>query len=368
MTRKYFSLLLFAYTVAVVYLASTTPISPHEAKLFFTDSGIVAVLMHAGNDLLDQALFGPFLGIRVYFLLIGFASIFLYYRVTWIYLEREDDRHLATVIYMLLPGIITALVLANISILVIPLVLLFLISYERRWLWAQALLMFLIFLVHSASVIFFVSIFIYALVRKEMWLMLLSSFFMMLSFVTTRGVDISGKPSGHFLDLFALYAALFSPLLFIYFFYTMYRILLREDKNILWYISFIALLASLILSIRQRIILTDFAPYVVISIVLMLDTFNKSLRIRLPEYRRWYRVGYVSLMLVLVISSLTIIFHKMLFSVMQDPKKHFASKLYEPYWLAEKLKKEQINCYDIYDSRVAIQLRFYGIEACSKRK
>ncbi len=366
MSRKYFSLFLFIYTVAVVYLASTTPVSPHEVKLFFADESIVATLMHGGKAIVDETVFGPFLGIRLFFLLIGLVSIFLYYRVSWIYLDREEDRHTATVIYMLLPGIITALALANISILVIPIVLLFLLAYDRGWLWAQALLMFFLFMLHDASVIFFIAIFIYALIRREITLVVFSGFFLMLTFVTLQGVEIRGKPSGYFADLFGLYAALFSPLLFIYFFYTMYRILLREEKNILWYISSIALLASLVLSVRQRIILTDFAPYVVISVVLMLDTYYKSLRIRLPEYRGWYRGGFAVVILVLVMSSLTIVFHKAFFSLMTDPKKHFASRLYEPYWLAEKLKEQNLKCYDTPDGRVASQLRFYGIESCRK--
>ncbi|HHH37519.1 MAG TPA: hypothetical protein ENK77_02760 [Epsilonproteobacteria bacterium] len=366
MSRNYFALLTLVYTIAVVYLASTTPISPHEAKLFFSDYGLVATPMHAGKLLLDGWGVGPFLGIRIFFLLVGGLSIFLYYRITWIYLERENDRYLATASYMLLPGIITALTLANISILVIPVVLLFLLAYDREWLWAQALLMLILFVIHDASIIFFISIFIYTLIHKEIRLMVLSGLFLILSIVTLRVVEIGGRPSGYFADLFGLYAALFSPLLFIYFFYTLYRILLREEKNILWYISFIALLASLVLSIRQRINLTDFAPYVVVSVVLMLDTYNKSLRIRLPEYRRWYRIGFAAVMTVLVLSSLTIVFHKLLFSVMKDPKEHFASKLYEPYWLAEKLKKQGRECYDTLDGRVAIQLHYYGIQACAR--
>ncbi len=366
MSRKNFSLLLFVYVIAVVYLAYTTPISPHEANLFFNEENIVSLLMHGGKLLLDESFFGPFLGIRIFFLLFGFASIFLYYRISWIYLEKEKDRHLATVIYMLLPGIITALTLANISILIIPLVLLFLLAYDRKWVWAQALLMLLLFMLHNASVIFFISIFIYALMRREVVLATLAGVFLILSTITVRGVEIGGRPSGYFADVFGLYAALFSPLLFIYFFYTMYRILLREEKSILWYISSVALLASLVLSVRQRVVMTDFAPYVVISIVLMLDTFNRSLRIRLPEYQKWYRMGFSAVMLILIMSSMTIVFHQVFFPLMDNPEKHFAAKLYGPYWLAEELKSENYHCYDPFDDRVSIQLRYYGIEHCQE--
>jgi len=364
MTQKLFYPFVLLYLIAIVYVAWTTPISPHEAKFFYEDQGIVSTLMWAGDNLLNRDIFGSFLGIRIFFVLLGTLSIYLYHKVSEIYLSKERDVYLSTAIYMLLPGIITATILANISIVVIPLVLLFIWAYDRGWLWIEALLMLLIFMVHEASIIFFIATFIYSLVHKESQLTMLSGISLFFFLLVDRGVAIGGRPAGYFADMFGLYAALFSPLIFIYFFYTMYRILLREEKNILWYISFIALMASLVLSVRQRIIVTDFAPYVIISVVLMLDTFNKSLRIRLPEYRRWYRAGYSIAMLVLLISSLTIIFHKSLFYIIKDPQKHFAAKLYEPYWLASKLKKDNMECYDTPKKYLTTQLKFYGIESC----
>ncbi len=364
MTRRLFYPFVLLYGLAILYVAWSTPISPHEAKFFYEDQGIVSTLMWIGDSLLSRDIFGSFLGIRIFFVLLGALSIYLYHKVSEIYLHEERDIYLSTTIYMLLPGIITATVLANISIVVIPLVLLFIWAYDRGWLWVEAILMLLIIMVHEASIIFFIAIFIYSLVHKESQLTILSGISLFLFLLVDRGVAIGGRPAGYFADMFGLYAALFSPLVFIYFFYTMYRILLREEKNILWYISFVALVGSLVLSVRQRIVVTDFAPYVIISVVLMLDTFNKSLRIRLPEYRRWYRVGYSVAMLILVVSSMTIIFHKSLFYLMKDPQKHFAVKLYEPYWLASKLRKDGIECYDTSKKYLAIQLKFYGIESC----
>ncbi|SFV62407.1 membrane protein [hydrothermal vent metagenome] len=364
MTQKLFYPFAILYTMAIVYMAWSTPISPHEAKFFYEDQGVVSTLMWMGDGLLSRDIFGSFLGIRVSFILLGISSIYLYYKVSEIYLSKERDIYLSVTIYMLLPGIITATVLANISMVVIPLVLLFVWAYNKGWLWMEALLMVLIFMAHEASIIFFIAIFIYSLVHKESQLTILSGILLFLFLLVDRGVAIGGRPAGYFADMFGLYSALFSPLIFIYFFYTMYRILLREEKNILWYISFIALVASLVLSVRQRIVVTDFAPYVIISVVLMLDTFNKSLRIRLLEYRRWYRVGYSIAMLTLIVSSLTIFFHKSLFYVIKDPQKHFAAKLYEPYWLASRLKKDGIECYDAPKKYFARQLKFYGIESC----
>jgi len=349
------------YTLALIYLAWSTPISPHEAKIFYSEEGIINFLMHSGD-----ALLGGFIGIRLFFLLIGFVSIYLYYEVTKIYLQKEQDRYLATVVYIMLPGMITALVLANISILVIPLVLLFLLVHNRGWICMQFVIMAFLFLIHDASVIFFIAIFIYALIHKERPLALFSGIFLLLSIIIVRGVEIGGRPSGHFIDIFGLYTALLSPLLFIYFFYTLYRILLREEKNILWYISFGALIASLILSIRQRISITDFAPYVIISIVLMLDNFNKSMRVRLPLYRKYYKIGFGIVIGSLLIVSSTIIFHQTLFYLIENPKHHFASRLYEPYWLSQNLKEKNIGCFDSQKRDKTYQLRFYGIDSCPK--
>jgi hypothetical protein len=41
--------------------------------------------------------------------------------------------------------------------------------------------------------------------------------------------DTGGKPKGYFLDALGVYAAIFSPLLFLYFIYSMYRILIKEE-------------------------------------------------------------------------------------------------------------------------------------------
>jgi len=361
MSKNYFYPFIFFYTVALLFLVWTTPISPHEAKIFYEESGIVHILMHSGYELI-----GGFVGIRIFFLFIGLISIYLYYHVTKIYLDREDDRYLATAIYALLPGMITALVLANIAILVIPLVLLFLLSYDKKLIGFQAVILLFLLLIHDAAIIFFLALFIYAIIHKERALSIMSGVFILLSILIEQGVEIGGRPSGHFIDIFGLYTALFSPLLFIYFFYTLYRILLREEKNILWYISFGALVASLILSIRQKISLTDFAPYVIISVMLMLDSFNKTVRVRLQAYRKQYRVGFLIVISMLVLATSSIIFHKLFFLFVDNPKLHFASRLYQPYWLAEELQKKNISCYNVEKRDTAYQLRFYGINKCTE--
>jgi hypothetical protein len=224
--------------------------------------------------------------------------------------------------------------------------------------------MLILFFIHEASIIFFVALLLYAIVNKDKKLAIGSSAFLLAFIYLAKGIEIGGRPSGHFIEIFGLYATVFSPLLFLYFFYAMYRILLREKKTLLWYISFTALVFSLLLSLRQRVSITDFAPYVMISVVLMLNTLNNSVRVRLPEFQKRYKQGFYIVMISLGLSVSLIIFHKALFYLFVDPSQHFANRIYKPYNLARELKSEGIECYDGAHGRERFQLRYYNILPC----
>jgi hypothetical protein len=178
------------------------------------------------------------------------------------------------------------------------------------------------------------------------------------------GLEIGGRPTGHFIEIFGLYSAVFSPLVFIFFFYSMYRILIRESKDILWYLSFSSLVFSLVLSIRQKIEITDFAPYVLVSIALMLNIYLNSLRVRIYEHQKGYKLGFIFVISTLIISSLTIIFHKNIFDILDDNRKHFAYSVYKPYWLSNQLKEKNIFCYDTNSTKEESQFLYYGLKRC----
>jgi len=361
MKKQYFIWIAVLYALAISYLAVTTPITPFEAKTLYSTDGIVAFLMEFG-----QTIVPGFLGIRLFFIIFGFLSILFFYEFSRRYFSKRGDAYLATVIFMLLPGVITGTTLANISILVLPLVLLFVLLYEKERFFFLPLIMLILFFIHDASIIFFIALFLYGLIHKDKKLAIFSAAFLIAFVYLAKGITIGGRPSGHFIEIFGLYAAVFSPLVFFYFFYTMYRIFLREKKTLLWYISFTALSFSLLLSIRQRIDIADFAPYVTIAIVLMLDVFNRSLRVRLPQFQKRYLLAFKVIMGSLVLSAGIIFFHQLVFYIDSEPKHYFANKAYEPYRLAQALKAENIHCYDTDDQREAYQLRYYKITSCNK--
>ena len=360
MKKTYFLVTLIFYSVAIFYLAITTPISPHEAKIFYTSTTLLSTLMHWG----DAVIHIGFLGFRSFFIFFGFITLGLFYILSKVYFRKEEDRYLSTFLFMLLPGTVTAITLVNIAIIVLPLVLLFVLFYEKGYFYILPFFLLALFFIHESSIIFFIAIFLYGLIHKDIRLTILSSTFLLAFLYLAKGIKISGYPSGHFIEIFGLYATLFSPLVFLYFFYALYRILLREKKTLIWYISFTALAFSLLLSIRQRVDITDFAPYVMIAMVLMLNIFNHSVKVRLPLFQKNYKRGFYSVVFILVLSFLLIVFHQLLFTVISDTQKHFANRIYTPYHLAKSLKKKSLSCYDGMHGRARYQLFYYGIDSC----
>jgi MFS family permease len=358
MKKAHFIGLLSLYVIVSFFLAATTPITPHEANNLYSNTGIVSLLMQWGS-----AVVPGFLGLRIFFLLFAFLSLRIFYELSQRYFSRREDVYLSTALFMFLPGILTATALANVGIIVLALVLFFVLMYERRHFSVLPLIMLALFFIHEASIIFFVALFFYGVTHKNKMLTIVSVAFVFAFVYLAKGIEIGGRPSGHFIEIFGLYAAVFSPLLFLYFFYTMYRILLREKKTLMWYISFTALAISLLLSIRQRVYITDFAPYVMISTIAMVDVFTHSLRVRLPQFQKRYLRAFYIVIVVLVFSAATIIFHRPFYYLAKDRKHHFAFRIYQPYDLAKALKQKGVTCYDA-KGRTALQLRYYGIPSC----
>jgi hypothetical protein len=359
MKKQHFFLAFFFYTIAVFYLAVTTPITAHEAKILYTSDDIVGTLVKWGDSLGIGII-----GLRIFSLFFGFLAIGLFYELSKRHFKQNKDVYLSTLIFMFLPGILTATTLANVAIIVLPIVLLFVLLYEKGHYLLLPPLMLALFFIHEASIIFFVAVLLYAVMHREKKLAILSFAFLLAFVYFSKGIEIGGQPSGHFVEVFGLYATVFSPLLFIYFFYAMYRILLKEHKSLIWYISFTALAFSLLLSIRQRIHITDFAPYVMIAIVLMLSLFNDTIGVRLPQFQKRYKRGFLVVVSFLALTVFLIVGHKSLYLVLEDPRKHFAHRIYKPYLLAKELKSEGIECYDGAHGRERYQLRYYEILPC----
>lgn len=360
MRRNTFFLFFILYVICVVFLASTTPIAPHEAQLYYASSSWVSWAMHFGSDLL-----GGFFGLRFIFILFAFLTSisFLAFALTYFH-NTPKDAYMATAIFLFLPGVLVASILASEAMLVVALVLLYLLAYRRQLLWLELLVMVGLLLSHATSAIFFSILLIYALVKMEKRIILLATIFLAFSLVFERFLAIGGRPSGYLVEIFGLYAALFSPFVFLYVVFALYRILIKEDKSLIWFISFVPLVASLLLSIRQRISLMDFAPYVMLGIIPALDVYYRSLRVRLQQHQGFHEKGLLVVLVMLTLTSGAIVLHRPLFEVMQDPSSHFAYRIYGPYWEAQRLKAANQSCFDTHSVKERYQLLYYGITPC----
>lgn len=177
------------------------------------------------------------------------------------------------------------------------------------------------------------------------------------------GFDTGGKPKGYFLDALGVYAAIFSPLLFLYFVYSMYRILIKEEKNLLWYISFGALVASLLMSMRQKLALEDFAPFVVIAIPLMVKIFFNSYRVRLPIHRKYHNITFGVVLTLLVLNLSFTFVNKPLYHFLKKADDHFAYNYHIAKDLALALTEKGIVNINTEDEKLALRLKFYGIQS-----
>jgi ABC-type multidrug transport system fused ATPase/permease subunit len=162
------------------------------------------------------------------------------------------------------------------------------------------------------------------------------------------------------MDTLISYSLIFSPFVFLYFFYTLYRILMKEEKSILWFISFIALIFSILISYRQRILIDDFAPYVVVSVPLMVRLFMNSYRIRLPENRRGHKALFIVVFAMLIVNFVVTYTYQYLYLFLQKPKYHFAYKYNIAKELASELKK--LGVHEVAaDKKMQKRLAFYRI-------
>jgi 4-amino-4-deoxy-L-arabinose transferase-like glycosyltransferase len=346
----------------LLYGVSNLSISYHEAEIFYDKRDFVHFLAQFSTSLFGQ----NDLALRLPFMIFHLLSIVLMYKISAFYLKREMDRIVSVLIFTMLPGVTSAAILVNSATVSIFFTLLFLYLFLNKRENLYAMLLPLLVFVDDSFLTLFLALFVYGFFKKEYFIMALS-FMLVLVSLYIYGFDMTNDPKVYFFNTFAVYAVILSPFLFLYFFYALYRVLIKEEKSVIWYISFVALVFSIILSTRKMILIEDFAPFVVIATPLMYAMFIKSYRIRLPELRSVHRFFFgfvlVSLVLIFFLTHL----NKYLYNYMDNPTKHFAYKYHVAKELAFELKKYGIDKI-ITDYRMQKRLRFYGINSGNSYK
>lgn len=355
--RLYLILILLLSGGMLTYGTQTLSISADEADIFFSQTNIAHYLALYSTEWLGKSDFT----LRLPFILLHLASIVLLYKIGKLFLKKRFDRILSIAIYAFLPGVNSVALLVNNSVVVIFITLLFTYLYLLEYKIASHAVLILSLFIDNSFAIFYIALFVYAFANRKIDLLLLTLILFGAS-MYLYGFDTGGKPKGYFVDTLGIYAAVFSPLLFLYFIYAMYRILIKEEKNLLWYISFFSLVVSLILSLRQKLLLEDFAPFVVLAIPLMIKVFFNSYRVRLPAFRKLHTIFFTIVLGSLFLNTLASYLHQPLYTLMDEPTKHFAVKYHVAKELAEELKAKGITRVLVKDERMALRLKFYDIE------
>lgn len=354
--KYYFYLSLLFLTFILLFKATLSlSISYKEALNVFVNNSILTLITNSSIYVLGQ----NDIALRLPFILFYIFSVILMYKITENYFRYEKDRYISIIIFMMLPGVLSAALLVNSAIVVTFFTLVYLYYYEKYKQHSYFLLLLFLFIDNSFAILY-LAIFFYSIKNQDKKFIYFSLFMFCVS-MYIYGFSTNGKPKGFLVDTFGIYATVFSPFLFLYFIYTIYRAGIKNNRTLIWYISTTALILSLIFSFRQRIYIEDFAPYVVISLPLMLKNFFHAYRVRLREFRKPYNVLVFLVVSMLVINVILTFVNKPLYLILRNQTKHFVYEYHFIKELSEELSKRGVKNIRTDSEELALRLRFYNI-------
>jgi len=348
--------LIVGHLATLLLFTSQLSISFYEADIFFNKNNLLHHILH-----FSTAVFGQNdLALRLPMILMHAIGAFLYYDISKGQFKKQRDQLWNLILYLLLPGINSAGIMVDGAGLLLFLLLVFLFAYKHKRNLAYTLLPLYVFI--DASFAFLYLSLIFFAMHKRQNVLLFSSILLFGASMYLFGIDVGGHPSNHFLNTLGIYAAIFSPVIFVYLIYALYRTGVKEERTLLWYLGVTAFLFSLLLSFRQQMKLEELAPYILVATPIMLKTFLSSYRIRLREFRRGYRILFTVGLVFLLVSTFTIYMNKFLYLVIEKPSKHFVYNNHVVKELSVELKKMGIDAVITRSERLQLRLKFYKIE------
>lgn len=367
--KEYFVLfVVISVNIALlVYLCSNLSISYDEAKVYFGGSSFLRShgFLHELTGL-SVSVLGGILGLdfalRAPFLCAHIINIYLFYLLSRNILIGKTDSIISAIIFMYLPGVLASAVLVNSAVFIIMLSLGMVLCIQKERNKTLIILLALSIFISNAFGALYLALFLYGLYIKRHSYSVIAGVFLLI-WLFVFNFDISGKPRGYLLDSMAVYAAVFSPLVFIYFIYSFYRIWVKERKDFLWFVSAVAFCASLIISVRTKAVLEAFLPFCVIFVPHMLRLFLVSLRVRLPQFRIKYKLLGSILAFSLAAQVLLGIFNAPLYLLFNNAQDHFIYDYDIAKELANRLKSLGVRQIFCSDKELRLRLRFYGIKS-----
>jgi 4-amino-4-deoxy-L-arabinose transferase-like glycosyltransferase len=339
--------------------ASSLSLTYHGAKLLYAyePSSMTRIIQTS------IALFGQNdIALRLPMIIMNLLSALLLYAIAGRYAKHERERVWLVGIFLLLPGIISASLLVDNAAL-ITLGLFAYLFLQQRYGRGADLMLPLLAWVDAAFMLLFLGLALHAYKERAYRT---AGIYAALFAVTLwwYGFNTGGLPQNQFLDTFGLYAAVFSPIVFIYMVYVLYRRFISKRTDVIWTVATTALLLSLVLSFRQRIEIEAFAPFLMAALPLGMQTFYHSYRVRLRPFRKRYRLLFALAVATLVLNAAAVFFNKAAYLFLENPSGFFAYRAHVAKELAAALKQEGVACATFQDDTMQLRIRFYGIERC----
>lgn len=299
--------------------------------------------------------------IRLPYIFLHILSNILLFKISKFYLKNQA--FIANIIFNLCPGVLTSALLINSAgIIIFATLLLIYLELNKKKVLFYILLLFSVF-IDKAMLSFYIACIFYSYFKRwnNLFFIAFALFFVTL---LINGYDFSGRPRGYFLNIIAICAAVFSPPLFLYFFYTLYYITFKGKKTLLYFISITSFIIYLILSFRQKPNAEEFLPFLVLGLPLVIQNFLNSYNVHLPQFRIKHKIIMYFVLLSLIISYAFVIFNPLMYKFI-DIKDHFAEAYHFSKELSKELKNNEI--YELSPKSIHFkELKFYGIKTCYK--
>ncbi|MDA3042485.1 MULTISPECIES: hypothetical protein [unclassified Campylobacter] len=352
------AILFCADALFLIYAISNLSISYYEAEIFYNQNSLTSLIANVSCKIFSQNDYA----LRAPFLILHFINCALIYKNSKFTLKRRFDRLVATALFMGLPASMSSAILLNpAGIIIFATLLAYYFAKIKNWGALIAVLVLSAF-IDRAFFMLYIGFGIWALRsgKREIFVLNLALFVFSIIFYD---IGTQGKPRGYFLDALGVFAGAFSPFVFLFFVYAIYRIWIKENKDLLWYIATSAFCLALIFSLRQRVAMEMMLPYCVIATPLIVRVVFNSYRVRLPRFRSFHKFALGVSLFSLVFSYFSVIFSDAMYVVFfqNRPSKHFIYKFDVAKNLANELKKRGVASVLCDDEQMQLRLKFYGI-------
>lgn len=342
----------------LLFIINGASVSFNEIKALESGANLVAKIAQISIERFganDFALKLPNLALNA-------ANLTLIYLISLRVLKFKKDALLCVCVYAALPAVIMQGVILNETTLMLFIVLLicYIELVDSRI--AYPIFALAIF-IDSSAFMLFLALFCYAIFRRKFKSAIFAAICLIANLLLF-GIDVGGLPRGRFLDVIAEFSLLYSPPLFVFYIYTLYRNMTKNPHsaaNLMLFISVTSIVVSIVLSVRQEVDKEIFMFMSLCGIPLMIRQFLSEIRVRLPAFQGAYKNRFIIVLAVLIFEASLLVFSRAVCANLNRGE-NFLAQFYIAKEVAAELKARNISRVKIADEKMQARLGFYGIK------